>query len=648
MLCPRDNLTRKGQTKIMARRRVSLLLVLVLASVAPIYADGPSFNPDAVFKGSSLAGWHTVGAAEWRADNGELIGAPKQGGGWLMLDHSYQDIAFYTEFRCTGGCETGVLFRAEKKPDGTMSGVYAPLAEPDTFYRVTLDAQGKISARDKLRSGGGQMRIAPPPDPNAAPAPTGHYGAHPDSVKLPFDFPDTSLRPNEWNSVELLFDANILRKDLNNGRQEGAVGGEGYGPIALYVGGSGEVRFRNLSYKNLFLRVRPAEVTSKNFRKQQLSDFYYSWGADAADFNHDGVLDVVSGPYIYYGPAYTKSSEIYLAQTSNPSTEYTTDDWMEFAADFTGDGWPDVITCTFTGTSPGIYLYVNPKGEERRWDKFQVVSGFKTEIAMVRDIDGDGIPEVVYGADGYVRYAKPDPANPTGPWVVHNISEKWYGAPHGIGIGDINGDGRLDVVNPYGWWEQPPRGSSQENWTYHPEVFGRFGRDLMGGSEMAVYDVNGDGLNDVVTFLNAHGWGLAWFEQKRDAGGKISFVKHMIMDDFSTKNAGNVVFSEGHGTTYADVDGDGIPDFIIGKRYWSHRDDYLDPDPYGQAVLYWYKTVRNPKAPGGAEFVPELIDNYSGAGSNLKAVDLNKDGAMDVIAPTRFGTFIFWGKPGSK
>ena len=138
----------------MAHRYVSLLLVLVLVSVVPIYADGPSFHPDTVFKGSSLAGWHTVGAAEWHAENGELIGTSRQGGGWLMLDHSYQDIAFYTEFRCIEGCETGVLFRAERKPDGTMSGVYAPLTEPDTFYRVTLDAQGKITARDKLRVGG--------------------------------------------------------------------------------------------------------------------------------------------------------------------------------------------------------------------------------------------------------------------------------------------------------------------------------------------------------------------------------------------------------------------------------------------------------------------------------------------------------------
>ena len=317
---------------------------------------------------------------------------------------------------------------------------------------------------------------------------------------------------------------------------------------------------------------------------------------------------------------------------------------MEFAADFTGDGWPDVLTCIFMAPN-NCFLYVNPRGESRRWDKFAVVSGFQTEIAMVRDINGDGKPALIYGGDGYVRYAKPDPQNPTSPWIVHNVSQPGYVSGHGIGVGDINGDGRLDIVNPYGWWEQPPAGSQQETWTYHPEVFGRYGRGIMGGSEMAIYDVNGDGLNDVVTILNVHGWGLAWFEQKRDAQGKISFVRHLIMDDLWTKNAGDVAFSQGHGTTCADVDGDGIPDFIVGKRYWSHLDDYYDPNPYGAPVLYWYQTVRNPKAPGGAEFVPHFIDNRSGGGSNLKAVDLNKDGAMDIITATRFGTYIFWGKP---
>jgi hypothetical protein len=148
-----------------------------------------------------------------------------------------------------------------------------------------------------------------------------------------------------------------------------------------------------------------------------------------------------------------------------------------------------------------------------------------------------------------------------------------------------------------------------------------------------------------VTSLQAHGVGLAWYEQKRDRSGNISFVQHMIMDDFSTKNAGGVTFSEPHGATFADVDGDGVPDFIVGKRYWSHLDDAYDQDAYGPPVLYWYRTVRNPKAPGGAEFVPELIHNRSGAGSDVLAIDLNGDGAVDIVTSTNRGTFIFWGKP---
>ena len=116
-------------------------------------------------------------------------------------------------------------------------------------------------------------------------------------------------------------------------------------------------------------------------------------------------------------------------------------------------------------------------------------------------------------------------------------------------------------------------------------MFGRWPRAgaSPGGAEMGVYDVNGDGLNDVVTSLEAHGWGLAWYEQKRDKSGAISFTEHMIIDDYSSKNPGNVAFSEAHASTFADVDGDGIPDFIVGKRLHSHLESYTDPDPYGPA-----------------------------------------------------------------
>jgi hypothetical protein len=117
------------------------------------------------------------------------------------------------------------------------------------------------------------------------------------------------------------------------------------------------------------------------------------------------------------------------------------------------------------------------------------------------------------------------------------------------------------------------------------------------------------------------------------------------MGDFSTKNAGGVTFSELHGLTAGDMDGDGIPDIVVGKRYWAHEEGYVDPDPMGAPVLYIFRTVRNKQAPGGAEFVPELVHNRSGVGSTVLAADVNKDGAMDIVSGTKLGIFAFLGTP---
>jgi Domain of Unknown Function (DUF1080)/FG-GAP-like repeat len=639
----------KTKTLFSGRRARAAAIGAVLLA-APIYA-GLTFIPDSTFKGSSLAEWHTLGDASWRAQAGEIVGTVKPGGsgGWLFLNQSYQDVGFHALFRCTGGCKAGVMIRAEKIADG-FKGIYVSLDEENVpSFGVTLDAQGKELQREPLRPIGGLTRVAPVPDPAAARGGAGGRGAGRGAggrgapqVTLPFTRPATILHADDWNQIEIFVDANIVRSHLNNANTTTGVSEhaeEGYGPLALYVGGAGEVRFKEIAFKDVGMKETPAEIVSPNFRMQRISDMSYSWSAAAADFNRDGVTDIIAGPYIYYGPDYTKSREIFLATTYSPSSQLPATN-CEYAYDFNGDGWPDVLT----GTGRPA-LYINPKGESRRWQKYTVLPNVQSEITLLRDVDGDGRPDLVYGAEGTVRYATYDPADPTKPWTVHSVSEPGYSAAHGLGVGDINGDGRMDIVNVYGWWEQPPAGSKQELWTYHPQAFSGASRTAPGGSVMAVYDVNGDGLNDVVTSLSGHGFGLAWFEQKRDATGNISFVEHMISDDYSAKNAGGVAFSEQHGSTFADVDGDGIPDFIVGKRYWSHADTYLDPDPNGPPVLYWYRTVRNPKAPGGAEFIPELIHNRSGAGSDLLAVDLNNDGAMDIITSTGRGTFIFWGKP---
>jgi 3-keto-disaccharide hydrolase/FG-GAP-like repeat len=638
------------------RTRAVSAVAAVCVLVSAILAASQNFLPDVVFKGSTLTGWHRLGQADWRAENGEIIGTPGQGGGWLVLDKGYQDIAFYSSFRCSGACKTGVLLRAEKTSDG-LKGVYVSLAEGDVAsYDLLLDAQGNEVHRTKLGAGPGAMiRMAsgrfsggedlvpgfskPAPTraeidaaaaAKAAAAGGGGGGGRGGRGGGP------ALSANEWHTAQIILDADVLSLSIN-GRGAGSATTSdrmmGFGPIALYAGGSAEVRFKEVSYKDLNSKIEPKETVSPNFEMQRISDFYYGWCAAAADINRDGVMDVIAGPFYYLGPSYTERREFTAARTYNPSNQFS-QAMVNFAYDFTGDGWPDIL---MVDQRP-IYLYVNPRGESRRWDRYNVVPQASTEIELLKDIDGDGKPAVLFGGDGAMAYAKPDPANPTAPWIVHKISERIGVGAHGMGVGDINGDGRMDVVGPRGWWEHPPKGSTQEPWTFHPVAFGS------GGAEMGVYDVNGDGLNDVVTALSAHGWGLAWFEQKRDKEGNISFVQHNIMGDFSTKNAGDVTFSEPHGATFADLDGDGIPDFIVGKRHWSHLESYTDPDPYGPAVLYWYRTVRNPKAEGGAEFVPELIHNRSGVGSHLATVDLNGDGAVDIITSTNRGTFIFWNK----
>ncbi len=645
-------------------KRIPLSALPAASALVCILAATHDFVPDAVFKGSSLTGLRTLGAASWRAENGEITGSPTSpDGGWLVLDKTYQDLQFYTDFHCPAECNAGVLLRAEKTPAGGLKGVYISLKPGDTdSYELELGPDGKELSRMKLIRATAQFsRVATGPSANgqaqvpgfAKPAPTlAEYQAEQEAAAQAAAAgaaragrgpgrggrgapAGPALAANDWNSFEVIVDMDMVWITFNGRRAFGNTATNdrmmGYGPVALHVAGAGDVKFRDIAYQDLNIKRDPAEKVSSHFRMQRLSDFFYSWGAAAGDINRDGIPDVIAGPFYFLGPDYTERHEFTAARTYAPSS--FPEGMTYFAYDYTGDGWNDLLV---TDSRP-IYLFVNPKVPNRRWDRYDVIPNATSEIEVFGDLDGDGKPEVLFAGPGAtMTYAKPDPADPTAPWKQHKISDPGLGGPHGMGIGDINGDGRMDVVNSRGWWEQPANGAAEGLWKFHPENFGN------GGAEMGVYDVNGDGLADVVTSLNAHGFGLAWFEQKRDSQGAISFVRHDIMGDFSARNAGGVTFSELHGLAFADLDGDGIPDVITGKRLFSHLESHLDPDTNGAAVLYWYRTVRNPKAEGGAEFVPELIHNRSGVGSQFVVKDLNGDGAPDVVTSGPKGTFIFW------
>ena len=666
--------------------RLAGIGVAVSATALVIDAAGPAnFKPDGIVTGSSLAGWHVLGDADWKNQNGELVGTAKPGGsgGWLVMDKSFQDVQLYASYRCTGASTSGVLLRAQKTPDGGMTGVYVSLTEGDTnSYAVTIDAKGKELTRERLAApagrggggggGGGAARgaapgVAPagaaggapagapvtaPPTPGGQPAPATAGQAPPPATGRAAP-PGTQvgssgrrppvLKPGEWNDVYILASAAMLRQTFGGVGTIDEKNTASYGPVALFVGGTGEVRYKDFAWKDLNSIVDAKEAVSPRFTIQRVSNLYYGWGAASADINHDGTLDIVSGPFYYVGPGFTERKIYRDGRVYNPSTEFAPD-MVNLAYDFTGDGWPDILSSL---GNRHMDLYVNPQGQSRRWDKFSVLTTITTEIVLLRDLDKDGKPEVIFGGGGVYAWAKPDPANPTAVWTPHPISSPGEAVNgHGIGIGDVNGDGRMDVAVPTGWYEQPAEGIIKSPWVFHAVEFGNNGVFGNGGGEMGVYDVNGDGLADVVNG-SAHNWGIKWFEQKKATDGTRTFEQHLIAQDFSTKNAGGVVFSESHSARFVDMDGDKIPDFITGKRLWSELENYNGNDPYGAPVLYIYKTVRNTKAPGGAEFVPELIHNRSGVGSSFDVVDLNKDARPDIVTATAYGTFVFFGKSAS-
>jgi Domain of Unknown Function (DUF1080)/FG-GAP-like repeat/FG-GAP repeat len=607
---------------------------MALISTTSVWAQ-KDFLPDAVFKGSTLTGWHTLGAAAWSAKDGDIVGKGASGSGWLVSDKKFQDVRVYLRLNCTSACSSGVLLRAEQTKDKGLEGIFVSLADSDlNTYAITLDAQGNEVKRVKLAEAPPEVvGISPQPQANQAPAANRAPRIRRKMASL--------AGPGTENTVELIIENESVNGSVNDGALAGgAVEADGYGAIAIYVGKDSEARLEGLSYKDINSEKMDREVTSSRFTKQRINNFYYGWSAVAADTLHRGALDVIAGPYIYSAPDYTVRRLYRAGRSYNPSLEYAPD-MVNFAYDFNGDGWPDILASDIESGQRPLDLYVNPQGEARRWKKVRAVSGVSTELVLFKDIDGDGKPEIIFGGGGMYAYAKPDPEHVDAQWKVTPISGHLDRLNnHGMGVGDINGDGRLDLVVPSGWFEQPPAGSGQKEWTFHEADFGG------GGGEMGIYDVNGDGLNDVVTSLAAHGFGLAWFEQKRGQDGKIAFVKHEIAGDFTTKNAGDVVFSQPHGAAFADMDGDGVPDMVVGKSMYHHLEGWGDPDPYGQPVLYVYRTVRDKSAPGGAYFVPELIDNQSGVGSAIQVVDLNHDGANDILTQSVLGTFVFYGRPG--
>jgi len=371
------------------------------------------------------------------------------------------------------------------------------------------------------------------------------------------------------------------------------------------------------------------------FAKTRLTDSFHAEGAGSGDIDRDGHGDAVYGPYWYAGPDFKTRHEIYPPEDFDPN-KYS-NNFITFVSDVNGDEWPDVLVNVWPGKE--VAWFENPGKAGGAWKRHLAHPIVDNESPGFADVTGDSKPELVFHTGGVLGFAGPSDPTGTQRWTFRPCSEqaKWGQYTHGLGTGDVNGDGRVDLLMAEGWWEQPEPGS-KEPWTKHSFAFGG------GGAQMHAYDVDGDGDQDVISSLQAHGYGLSWFEQvKKD--GEITFVPHPILPTAADQNLDGVQFSQPHAVQVVDVNGDGLKDIITGKRYWAHGPKG-DPDPGGPALLYWFELVRGDKAAGAnaaaaVSYKPHRIDDDSGVGTNFATGDLNGDGRLDIVIGNKKGGFVF-------
>jgi putative membrane-bound dehydrogenase-like protein len=359
-----------------------------------------------------------------------------------------------------------------------------------------------------------------------------------------------------------------------------------------------------------------------SFSRQELTDIYYSEGATAGDINGDGNVDLVYGPHWYAGPDFAVANEIYPA-TPQPRKGYA-DHFFAWVHDFDGDGHNDVLTAGFPGTPGFVYRNPGPGNLDQLWQKHQVADQVSNEAPQFEDVTGDGIPELVCTRDGHYGFYIPNADAPLQPWNFNSISDAFAPKPfgHGLGVGDVNGDKRQDMLARDGWFEQPDSVTPNGNWKFHKFPF------APASADMFAYDVDGDGDSDIITCLSAHNFGLAWYENTAtNSDGDITFKQHVLMNDKPEDSPYGLVFSEPHAVKLVDINGDGLKDIITGKTYWSHHAQ--SPMWDAGAVVYWFELHRGEN--GSVDFVPYMADGEVGIGRGLTIADVNDDGLPDIV-----------------
>ena len=334
------------------------------------------------------------------------------------------------------------------------------------------------------------------------------------------------------------------------------------------------------------------------------------------DFNNDGVLDIVAGENIYYGPDWKKVKFREIESDIDENGDGYAWDFMDAPLDVDGDGLLDVVTLSWHGES--IEWLKNPGNHDKLWEKFLIEKHEPFETGELYDITGDGkINDVLPSPTDTLWYSLGKKNGKQG-LVKNVVSEEKF--PHGAGVGDVNGDGRNDIIRPGAWYEAPADPINGE-WIKHPLSLGGPDGTIDHTPVILVYDVNGDGRNDIIT-SSAHNYGIYWYEQLE---GKDQWKQHLI----------DKSWTQAHALVLLDLDGDGQKELVAGKRFRAHNGH--DPEEDAPLCIYWYKSKKN--ADGTITWERNTITEGEGIGSGMAiyAVDIDGDGGTDLVTTGKYG-----------
>lgn len=364
----------------------------------------------------------------------------------------------------------------------------------------------------------------------------------------------------------------------------------------------------------VILLAEPLSAGDLRFRKHVINEQTDYAAAALIDVNRDGQIDVVCGGDWYEGPTWKKHFVAEIPRIGGRPDGYS---HLEF--DVNRDGWTDVITVNYRSRS--IKWMEHPGPSLGPWTTHIAAEPGPMETGRLVDIDGDGRLDLLPNGTTFAAWwefrwnAGDGPGQPA--WIRHDLPEQAGG--HGLGFGDIDGDGRGDIVGQHGWLSAPHDARAGQ-WIWHPD----FSMERA-SIPMVVDDIDDDGDGDIV-WCNAHGFGVYWWQNDTATDGTRKWHRHAI----------DTSWSQGHSPLWADMDGDGRNELITGKRYMAHGG--RDPGEYDPIVIYRYQF--DPQSRTWNRWTVADVGQRVGIGLDPKVHDIDGDGDLDLLVSGRSG--LYW------